>query len=47
MGVAEGQTRLERHSTHSCDNLEGWDGVGGGRRAQEGAEMCVPVADAC
>ena len=30
-----------------CDNLEGWDGVGGGRKVQEGGDMCVPVADSC
>ena len=29
-----------------CDNLEGWDGVGGGRGVQEGGDMCTPVADA-
>ena len=28
-----------------CDNLEGWDGVGGGREAQEGGDICMPVAD--
>ena len=30
-----------------CDNLEGWDGMGGGRGDQEGGDMCVPVADSC
>ena len=30
-----------------CDNLEGWDGVEGGRKAQEGGGMCIPVADSC
>ena len=30
-----------------CDNLEGWDGVGGGREAQEGGDICVPMADSC
>ena len=29
-----------------CDNLEGWDGIGGGRGVQEGGDMCTPVADA-
>ena len=24
-----------------CDNLEGWDGVGGGREIQEGENMCT------
>lgn len=27
------------------DNLEGRDGVGGGRAVQEGGEMCAPMAD--
>ena len=30
-----------------CDNLEGWDGVGGGREAQEGGDIYMPVADSC
>ena len=30
-----------------CDNLEGWEGVGDGRGAQEGGNMCVPVDDSC
>ena len=25
-----------------CDNLEGWDGVGGGREVQERGDMCLP-----
>ena len=28
-----------------CDNLEGWDGVEGGREVQEGGDMCIPMAD--
>ena len=28
-----------------CDNLEGWDGEGDGREAQEGGDMDVLVAD--
>ena len=27
-----------------CENLEGWDGVGGGREVQEG-DICIPMAD--
>ena len=27
------------------DNLEGWDGEGGGREVQEGGDTCIPVAD--
>ena len=30
-----------------CDNLEGWDGVGGGREVQEGGDICIPLADLC
>ena len=26
-----------------CDNLEGWDGVGSGREAQEGGEIHIPM----
>ena len=28
-----------------CDDLEGWDGVGGGRKVQQGEDMCIPMAD--
>ena len=27
------------------DNLEGWDGIGGGREVHEGGDICVPTAD--
>ena len=30
-----------------CINLEGWDGEGDGREAQEGGDICVPMADSC
>ena len=30
-----------------CDNLKGWDGVGGGREVQEGGDICIPMADSC
>ena len=30
-----------------CDNLEGWDGVRGGREVQEGGDICMPMADSC
>ena len=30
-----------------CDNLEGWDGEGGGRELHQGGDICVPVADSC
>ena len=29
-----------------CDDLEGWDG-GNRKRAQEGGNMCIHVADSC
>ena len=28
-----------------CDNLEVWDGVGGGREVQEGWDIRVPMAN--
>ena len=27
------------------DNLEGWDGVEGGREVQEGGDICILIAD--
>ena len=30
-----------------CDNLEGWDGVGGGKEVQEGGDVCIAMADSC
>ena len=30
-----------------CDNLEGWDGVVGGREVQEGGDIYIPMADSC
>ena len=30
-----------------CDNLEGWDGVGGGGKGQEGGDICIFTADSC
>ena len=29
------------------ENLEGWDGVGGGREVQEDKDVHVPVVDSC
>jgi len=31
----------------SCNNLEGWDGEGGGREVQEGGGIYIPMADSC
>ena len=30
-----------------CINLEGWDGVGDGREALKGGDICVPMAGSC
>ena len=30
-----------------CGNLEGWDGVGGGRKVQEGEAIGTSMADSC
>ena len=27
-----------------CDNLEGWDGMGGGKGVQDGGNICVSMA---
>ena len=27
-----------------CDNLERWDGVGGGSETQEQGDICIPMA---
>ena len=39
---------LTRHGEFNlvfCDDLEGWDGVGGGREVQEGGDICDLMAD--
>ena len=28
-----------------CDNLEEWNGEGGGREGQEGRDICIPMAN--
>ena len=30
-----------------CDNLEGYDGVGGGREVQDEGDICISMADSC
>ena len=30
-----------------CDNLEGWNGEGGGMEFQEGVDVCISVVDSC
>ena len=29
------------------DNLDGWDGEGGGMRVQNRGDTCMPIADSC
>ena len=29
------------------DDVEVWDGMGGGREVQEGGDICVPMIDSC
>ena len=38
---------LNRKQLELCDNLEGWDGVRGGREVQERGDICIPMADSC
>ena len=33
--------------TRLYNNLEEWDGEGGGREFPEGGEICIPMADSC
>ena len=28
-----------------CVNVDGWDGIGGGRKDQEGGNICIHMAD--
>ena len=30
-----------------CDNLEGWDGLAGGREVQERGNIHIPMANSC
>ena len=30
-----------------CINLEGWHGVGDGKKVQKGGDICIPTADSC
>ena len=46
--IAGGNSLLDAGSSHWCsDNLEGWHGVGGGREAREGGDMCIPMTGSC
>ena len=47
--IASGTLLYDTRSSNPmfCDNLEGWDGVGGGREVQEGGNIYTPVTDSC
>ena len=30
-----------------CGDLKGWGGEWGGRKAQEGGDICIHIADSC
>ena len=30
-----------------CDNVEGCDGVGGGKEVHAGGDICTPMTDSC
>ena len=30
-----------------CGNIDGWEGVGGRKKVQEGGDICIPMADSC
>ena len=44
MGI---RCKLRELNPALCDNLKGWDGVGGGKEIQEGEDVCIPMADSC
>ena len=37
--------RLSELRPGLCNNLEGWERVGGGREVREGGDICIPVAN--
>lgn len=39
--------QLREHKPGLCNNLELWDGEGGGRDVQEGGDIGIPTADSC
>ena len=45
--TASGNFLYNTGSSHPvlCDNLEGWDGVGGGREISERGDICKPMTD--
>ena len=40
-------TQGTRRGSGLCNNLEGWDGEGGGRTDQEGGDICIRTTDLC
>ena len=30
-----------------CNNLDRWDGMGGGKEVKKGGHICIPMADSC
>ena len=45
--IASGNLPCDSGSSSQSDNLEGWDGEGGGRGVQGGGDICIPLTDAC
>ena len=47
--IASGNLLYDAESPNPllCDDLEGWDGVGGGREFPGGGDICIPTADSC
>ena len=43
----ETTTRLRGFKSGLCDNLEVWNGEGGGRDVQMGGDTGKPIADSC
>ena len=41
------QGKSEGDTSWVCDNLKGWDGLGGGKEVQEGGDICTPMSDSC
>ena len=41
------RANIRNNSSVLCDGLEGWDGVRGGREAQEEGDICILRADSC
>ena len=39
--------RKTHYSWLDIHNLEGWDGVAGERKVQEGGDIHIPMADSC